>query len=338
MKSVRFVFTAPAFVPQDAVREKLRKERREFYIPGVGEASVFGTEYEIRLRNRLMQKAVAKRCGQWIKKGNVKFMSVAEYGQIPDMFIVETTAGNVVYVPFNGFTADTLGYERGQYFSVISTRMSLRERKLQPEIGMCASADECENKCTVFDGVQKNPVVLNVAIAKADHVADKCMIFELWRKLFAVRQLLDHAQQFGFVEAAFQQLLEVFAKPRRFDDAVFHENKNSSSFSGSEQDGALGSLANRRASSKAASVSSRGESFFLTPSLKGISPVARHFFRKQVTAVVMFMPISSKNSSASALRSLSTRMERVAVMSFLHICHTTSRIVSRRAGHVNAAA
>ena len=87
------------------------RARREFYIPGVGEASVFGTEYEIRLRNRLMQKAVAKRCGQWIKKGNVKFMSVAEYGQIPDMFIVETTAGNVVYLPFNNFTADTLGYE-----------------------------------------------------------------------------------------------------------------------------------------------------------------------------------------------------------------------------------
>lgn len=124
VKEVRFVFTAPAFVPQTAVKEKLKKERREFFIPGVGEASLLGTEYEIRLRNRLMQKAVAKRCGQWIRKGNVKFMSVAEYGQIQDMFIVETTAGNVVYLPFNGFTADTLGYEHGQFSSAISTRMS----------------------------------------------------------------------------------------------------------------------------------------------------------------------------------------------------------------------
>lgn len=33
VKEVRFVFTAPAFVPQDAVKEKLKKERREFYIP-----------------------------------------------------------------------------------------------------------------------------------------------------------------------------------------------------------------------------------------------------------------------------------------------------------------
>lgn len=123
VKEVRFVFTAPAFVPQKAVKESLRKERREFYIPGVGEASLLGTEYEIHLRNRLMQKAVAKRCGEWIRKGNVKFASVAEFGQIQDMFIVETQAGNVVYLPFNGFTSDTLGYEQGQFSSAISTRM-----------------------------------------------------------------------------------------------------------------------------------------------------------------------------------------------------------------------
>ena len=123
VKAVRFVFTAPAFLPQTAVKEHIKKERREFFIPGVGEASLLGTEYEIRLRNRLMQKAVAKRCGEWIRKGNVKFVSVAEFGQLQDMFIVETEAGSVVYLPFSGFTADTLGYERGQYSSAISTRM-----------------------------------------------------------------------------------------------------------------------------------------------------------------------------------------------------------------------
>ena len=124
VKSVRFVFTAPAFLPQTAVKERIKKERREFFIPGVGEASLLGTEYEIRLRNRLMQKAVAKRCGEWIRKGNVKFASVAEFGQLQDMFIIETEAGSVVYLPFSGFTADTLGYEHGQYSSAISTRMS----------------------------------------------------------------------------------------------------------------------------------------------------------------------------------------------------------------------
>ena len=60
VKAVRFIFTAPTFVPQEAVKEKIKKERREFFIPGVGEASLLGTEYEIRLRNRLMQKAAPK--------------------------------------------------------------------------------------------------------------------------------------------------------------------------------------------------------------------------------------------------------------------------------------
>ena len=123
VKEVRFVFTAPAFVPQDAVKEKLKKERREFFIPGVGEANVLNSEYEIRLRNRLMQKAIAKRCGDWIRRGKVRFATVDQFGELQDMFIVETTAGSVVYLPFNGFTADTLGYEKGRFSSAISTRV-----------------------------------------------------------------------------------------------------------------------------------------------------------------------------------------------------------------------
>ncbi len=122
VKSVRFVFTSPAFVPQNAVVEKLKKERREFFIPGLGEASVLNSEYEIRLRNRLMQKAIAKRCGDWIRKSKVKFATVEQFGELQDMFIVETNAGDVVYLPFSGFTADTLGYEKGKFSSAISMR------------------------------------------------------------------------------------------------------------------------------------------------------------------------------------------------------------------------
>lgn len=123
VESVRFVFTAPAFLPENAVKERLGKERREFFIPGVGEASVLGTDYEIRLRNRLMQKAVAKRCADWIRKGNVAFASVAEFGQLQDMFVIETAAGCVVYLPFAGFTSETLGYGRGSHLPALSTRL-----------------------------------------------------------------------------------------------------------------------------------------------------------------------------------------------------------------------
>ncbi|MDY5954207.1 MAG: hypothetical protein SPK06_02100 [Kiritimatiellia bacterium] len=72
-----------------------------------------------------MQKAVAKRCGAWIRSGKVKFASVAEFGQIQDVVIVvETAAGCIGYHPLNGFTAEALGYERGKYPSAISTRVN----------------------------------------------------------------------------------------------------------------------------------------------------------------------------------------------------------------------
>lgn len=61
---LRFIFTSPTFVA-----EKTTKERREFYIPRLKrEKSLYGTEFEVRLRNELRQKAVAKECAEWIRR------------------------------------------------------------------------------------------------------------------------------------------------------------------------------------------------------------------------------------------------------------------------------
>ncbi|MCD5552750.1 ATP-dependent helicase, partial [Lactobacillus delbrueckii subsp. lactis] len=47
----RFIFTSPTFVP-----DQMPKERREFYIPRITrEKSLYGTEFEVRLRNELKQ-------------------------------------------------------------------------------------------------------------------------------------------------------------------------------------------------------------------------------------------------------------------------------------------
>lgn len=67
---LRFIFTSPAFVT-----EKAPKEKREFYIPRLNrERSLYGTEFEIKLRNELTQKAIARECADWIKK-KVSFKS-----------------------------------------------------------------------------------------------------------------------------------------------------------------------------------------------------------------------------------------------------------------------
>ena len=45
--------------------EKAKKEKREFYIPRLNrERSLYGTEFEVKLRNELNQKAIAKECAE----------------------------------------------------------------------------------------------------------------------------------------------------------------------------------------------------------------------------------------------------------------------------------
>ena len=66
--SVQFIFTTAVFVPSE-VTDKIRKERREFFIPKSNpENSIYGTEFEIQLRNKMNQKAIAKECAAWVKK------------------------------------------------------------------------------------------------------------------------------------------------------------------------------------------------------------------------------------------------------------------------------
>ena len=59
----RFIFTSPTFI-----KEKTEKQKREFYIPRISrENSLYGTEFELKLRNEMNQKAIAKECADWIK-------------------------------------------------------------------------------------------------------------------------------------------------------------------------------------------------------------------------------------------------------------------------------
>ena len=56
----RFIFTSPTFI-----KDRETKEKREFYIPRMNrESSLYGTEFEIKLRNEMTQKAVAKECAE----------------------------------------------------------------------------------------------------------------------------------------------------------------------------------------------------------------------------------------------------------------------------------
>lgn len=69
-----FIFTSPTFIANEAT-DKIRKERREFHIPKLNrERSLYGSEFEIQLRNKLTQRAVARECAEWIRR-KAKFKS-----------------------------------------------------------------------------------------------------------------------------------------------------------------------------------------------------------------------------------------------------------------------
>ena len=105
----RFIFTSPTFTTQ-----KADKQKREFYIPRLDrEKSLYGTEFEIRLRNELTQKAIAKECAEWIRK-KAAFKSYTEGGSLGNSFLsVSNKDGEYLYTPMDGFTTVNLGCERG---------------------------------------------------------------------------------------------------------------------------------------------------------------------------------------------------------------------------------
>jgi superfamily II DNA or RNA helicase len=121
VESLQFIFTAPTFVPNE-VTDRLRKERREFFIPKAGgERSLYGTEFEIQLRNKLNQRAVARECAEWIRK-KATFRSNTTKAPMQQFIHVGKGDEGVAYMPISGFTAVDLGYQKGDAVSNLVTR------------------------------------------------------------------------------------------------------------------------------------------------------------------------------------------------------------------------
>tara|TARA_R110001583_G_C5667777_1_gene410397 strand:- start:6435 stop:9752 length:3318 start_codon:yes stop_codon:yes gene_type:complete len=114
--SLEFIFTSPTFVAEKAT-DKIKKEHREFYIPKIHrERSVFGSEFEIHLKNELNQKAIAKECASWIKN-KVTFKSNTSSAQMQPFAATQAKDNDTVFAPINGFTAVDLGYQKGSAVS-----------------------------------------------------------------------------------------------------------------------------------------------------------------------------------------------------------------------------
>ena len=105
---MRFIFTSPTFIA-----EKVKKEKREFFIPKLNrERNLYGTDFEIKLRNQLSQKAIAKEYAEWIRQ-KVKFMSNSSQERMFGLMLLQNGDDICMYQPFEEFTTVQLGIERG---------------------------------------------------------------------------------------------------------------------------------------------------------------------------------------------------------------------------------
>ncbi len=112
----RFIFTGETFT-----KEKIPKEAREFYIPRLDrERSLYGTSFEVKLRNELNQQAIAKECADWIRK-KAHFRSNVSGETMAPFMNVETPEKQTTYNPFSNFTTAELGEDRGNnaYFTTM---------------------------------------------------------------------------------------------------------------------------------------------------------------------------------------------------------------------------
>lgn len=105
----RFIFTSPTFVTDKSVKEK-----REFFIPRLNrERSIYGTEFEVRLRNELTQRAIARECAEWIRK-KAQFRSNSTQEGMSGFMNVVRPDEQITYMPLGGFTTVDIGCDRGR--------------------------------------------------------------------------------------------------------------------------------------------------------------------------------------------------------------------------------
>lgn len=156
IEELRFIFNSPAFTT-----EKAKKEKREFYIPRLNrERSLYGTEFEVKLRNELTQKAIAKECAEWIKQ-KVTFKSIVSDQTIQGQMVVD----QVGYTPIDGFTTVELGCEKG---NSISTTI-VKDESLAKTL--LSAFDEIWNESKMLQDVTKE-VIDNITAAYTENSPD----------------------------------------------------------------------------------------------------------------------------------------------------------------------
>lgn len=119
IKEFNFIFTDPTFVEKTAKT----KEQRIFEINNKSrEKSLGGSYFEVKLKNELNGKSIAKECASWIKN-KAKFKSNINGQAIQRFMSIENSKNNLTYTGMEEFSAVGLGYEKDDSIFMPITRI-----------------------------------------------------------------------------------------------------------------------------------------------------------------------------------------------------------------------
>lgn len=116
VEELRFVFSSPTFM-----EENFKKDVPKFFIPHLyKEAELCGGEFELRLKNQLNQRAIARECSKWVKE-KVVFKS-NKHHHLPLHGIIHVKNPNqedLNYLNVNSFTTSDLGITHKKGFPTL---------------------------------------------------------------------------------------------------------------------------------------------------------------------------------------------------------------------------
>ncbi len=125
LEEFRFIFTSDAFT-----KDQPKKEQREFFIPRrQREQGLFGSSFEVKLRNELTQKSIASECAAWIKQ-KAQFKSYS--GQTDPMsncLWIEKPSDQIAYMPFDTFDTSKLGIDSAGKNPSITMRLDAAQSR-----------------------------------------------------------------------------------------------------------------------------------------------------------------------------------------------------------------
>ncbi len=119
VEELRFIYTSPVFM-----EESLKKDIPRFFIPHLfKEAELCGGEFELRLRNQLTQRSIAKECSNWVRE-KVVFKSNRNPSSAMNGMVIASKGDRAEYVwnNINGFTTTDLGITHKEGFPSLIQR------------------------------------------------------------------------------------------------------------------------------------------------------------------------------------------------------------------------